>query len=164
MNLSAYYARCDCGFSTDEMLIGFGRLDLEKPLAEEAVPGEKPKPYYSFPFLCRSCESVRVGNYYLAEPKCERCGSDDFTPYDDETLHGEPLDSDFANSNSLYVNEMVEALAAPGPFDHIAEPVLQARKYYCPKCNRNHLTFETGNSMVAINWVPPSEWDMSGLK
>ena len=133
--------------------------------AFEAVSGEKPKPYYSFPFLCRSCESVSAGNYYLAEPKCERCGSDDFTPYDDETLHGEHLDSDIANSNYLRIYEAAKALRAPSPFDHIAEPVLQARKYYCPKCNRNHLTFEEVG--VTSFYVAPGdggEWDMSGLK
>jgi RNA polymerase subunit RPABC4/transcription elongation factor Spt4 len=163
MQQEIYKAKCDCGFSTKEMVFGFGQLDLVEGLrAFEAVPGEKPKPYYSFPFLCRSCESVSVGNYYLAEPKCERCGSDDFTPYDDETLHGEHLDSDIANSK---YNEMEEALSAPSPFDHIAEPVLQARKHYCPKCNRNHLTFEEVG-VILINAVTGGGggWDTSGLK
>ena len=58
---------------------------------------------------------------------------------------------------------MVEVLVAAGAFDHIAEPVLQARKYYCPKCNRNHLTFEE-LGVIFINSVGFGEWDMSGLK
>jgi hypothetical protein len=92
-------------------------------------PALKPPPRCLFPFLCRACSGVSIGDVAGDGPACDHCGGADVVPYGDPAACravGPTVVLDCASSGTAWPAASLR---------------LTDGSYFCPTCAGATLTF-----------------------
>jgi hypothetical protein len=147
-------ANCSCGFNSEELFLGGGRLTFETRCM--------------FPCYCGACESLSTSNMFELEVVCADCGEVGVQPYD-EMIHPSarkrvPTAEVLYYEGYIGTNKimgLMRKVLAIGSSRSRPEPVyddsvfswsrggaykdlvITPGKYYCPQCKSYGLTFES---------------------
>ena len=110
---SSLNAKCRCGFSVEELLVGGGMMNFQS--------------YCGAPAFCDTCADVVVANYFDDKPACPNCKKA-ITFYDDPSLRRK-------KSAISKRTPMLFSWTLGRTFE------MRDTEYLCPKCNRVWLKF-----------------------
>jgi len=112
---SSLIASCECGYTTDQLIVGGGMRTFST--------------IYIYPAFCSNCRDLAMINLRDETPKCDLCGSDQVKAYGDESLR--------AGAGS------VDTATRPEPEEETCVEVADGT-HLCPECGEFKLKFKDG--------------------
>ena len=105
-------AECKCGYKTKELFLGGGRMNFLTKC--------------NFPYFCKKCNELFIGNTYDKKIICSECNSEDVVAYNKKEMVS-PFDTN--------IEIRSETISFPNKLS------LTNQEYFCPKCHKYQLKF-----------------------